>query len=234
MCSSQFTSVWEIPMTATLEPEAVAHRLSGYFATPKKPEYPQSEQERYEIFSDCVMAAILAARKLLTSEDPAVVLKAAETILKIERTRIRHNRNVSGCRPPLREIAEIPSAAKHSTTDEKAREEIESMFANLEKLFAQHEAEESEEEQVEAAPPVKPAPVFAKTEDEALAWHAEELRAGMKRAAMHNPNEGLREVSEVEADQILRLQFREWKIAAIGIPKGGYWRAVAERTVFAR
>jgi hypothetical protein len=218
-------------MNATLESEAVAHRLSGYFATPQKSELPKSEQERYEIFSDCVMAAILAARKLLTSENPAVVLKAAETILKIERTRIRHNRNVSGCRPPLREIAEIPSAAKHSTTDAKANEEIESMFANLEKLFAQHEAEECEEE-VEAAPPVKPAPVFAKTEDEALAWHAEELRAGMKRAAKTNPNEGLREVSKVEADLVLKSQFRDWKIAAVSIPKGGYWRAVADRTVF--
>jgi hypothetical protein len=120
------------PTATEVEREAPANRMKGYFAANKpKRQLPKTPQERHELLSDCVMEAILAARDLLNDEDKSVVLKAAETILKVERTRIRHDRNVSGCIPPLQKIdpslfeeqedAERPKS--HSHAEHAEREE---------------------------------------------------------------------------------------------------------------
>jgi hypothetical protein len=52
--------------------------------------------DREGVLSDAVFAAIRALQRLLISDDPHLTLKAAEMILDLEKTRLRHGRPVSG------------------------------------------------------------------------------------------------------------------------------------------
>jgi hypothetical protein len=245
-------------MNATLDPtatevecESPANRMSGYFATAKpKRQLPKTPQERHELLSDCVMEAILAARDLLNDEDKSVVLKAAETILKVERTRIRHDRNVSGCIPPLQKIdpsqfeeqedAERPKS--HSYAERRneggqrghsiASGDEEMLLAQLEKnlgmMFGNGDDDEDVEEEAPAPVPSKPAPVYAKTEEEALDWHTDELREGLRRVEKFEPGGSVKDVqNDAEARMLVGFHLNEWKMKAIEIPKGGFWRTVA-------
>jgi hypothetical protein len=201
-------------MNATLDPAAAIHnRMSGYFAD--ESEQLKSIEIRHE---ECALAAVVALTKLLSSDDPAIVLKAAGEILSLEKTRMRHGAKAKAAtaepvrvrEPRAVDSPRPPKAESAPTADELA------MLEQLEKMF-EMAAEEDEEE---AAP----------TEDEAIAYHAAELRAGMSRAAKMNPGPGLREVSEAEAVEIVQIHLKAWNVAASEISKGGFWREVAKRT----
>jgi hypothetical protein len=237
-------------MNAALDPtametETTPNRMSGYFAAAQaRPQLPKTDQERHAVLTDCVMAAIIAMRELLYCGDPQIVMMAADKILDVERTRIRHDRNVSGCKPPLQKIdfdelnqgmmpqsqrAHAAPASDSAAMQSLGADGIEGMFKNLEKLFGINDDDDEMEEEV-APPPAKPAPAYAKSEDEALAWHAAEMRSCMSKAAKMEPGSSLREISETEAMTIVRDHLKKWQFAATAIPKGGFWRAIAERT----
>jgi hypothetical protein len=226
------------PTATEMEGEAPANRMSGYFATNKpKRELPKTPQERHDLLSDCVMEAILAARDLLNDEDKSVVLKAAETILKVERTRIRHDRNVSGCIPPLQKIDpslfdDVPSPVQQKRGHSIASGDEEMLLAQLEKnlgmMFGNGDDDEDVEEEAPVPVPTKPAAVYAKTEEEALDWHADELRKGLQRVEKQEPGGSVKDVrNDAEARKLVKGHLNEWKMKAIDIPKGGFWRTVA-------
>jgi hypothetical protein len=82
-------------MTATL-PHA-ANRIAGFYEAPL-PEIPDSDFERQDVYSESILQAVLAMRALLNHSDKAIVLKAAQELFTLERTRLRHKRSVTGCR----------------------------------------------------------------------------------------------------------------------------------------
>jgi hypothetical protein len=238
-------------MNATLDPpvdemktEMPANRIKGYYAS-KRPELPKTDLERHAVLTDCVMASILALKELLYCGDPQVVMGAADRILAVEKTRLRHDRNVSGCRPPLQRIdpsefdenlpsvqkqdAEHPTKRGHSI----ASGDEEMLLAQLEKNLGMMFGSGNDNEEVEEAPapvPTKPAPVYAKTEEEALDWHVDELREGLQRVEKQEPGGSVKDVrNDAEARMLVGFHLNGWQMKAIEIPKGGFWRTVAAK-----
>ena len=60
------------------------------------PALPTSARERGKIWSDTLFHSVFALRQLLTSDDPAVVLRAVELTFELERTRLRHSKELAG------------------------------------------------------------------------------------------------------------------------------------------
>ena len=77
------------------------------------PPLPKSSRERGELWSDAVLHAVLTLKRHLTHQDAAIAMGAANSILELERTRIRHGRNVAG--------SEIVSEARRQFDEEESR-----------------------------------------------------------------------------------------------------------------
>jgi len=77
------------------------NRIIRHLDAPPAP--PADTRGRYEFVSDAVLRAVAAVTRLLDDDDPAVVLKAAKMILDVEKTRMRHGREVHGAPDPYRE-----------------------------------------------------------------------------------------------------------------------------------
>jgi hypothetical protein len=83
-------------MTTTYEPAAV-NRVAGYFAKPL-PEIPDDDFGRQAFYTEAILQAVAAMRELLAHSNPAIALKAAQELFALERTRLRHKLDISGCR----------------------------------------------------------------------------------------------------------------------------------------
>lgn len=57
---------------------------------------PKTEHERGKLWSDIVFDAVLALHNQLSSKSEAVVAAAANSIVELERTRLRHKNNLAG------------------------------------------------------------------------------------------------------------------------------------------
>ena len=84
-------------MTAT----STHNRIGAHFAdspatTAELPELPKSARERGRLWSDAVFQAVLALKQQLTHVDVGVVAAAANTIIALEQTRMRHGASVAG------------------------------------------------------------------------------------------------------------------------------------------
>jgi len=79
---------------------ATVNRVAGYFQKPL-PQIPEHGHDRQAIYTESILQAVLAMRALLDNTDKSIVLKAAQELFTLERTRLRHNRNISGCRDKL-------------------------------------------------------------------------------------------------------------------------------------
>jgi len=122
----------------------------GYDSPPAAlPELPKTARERGFLWSDVVFQAVLALRNQLTHRDSAVVQAAANSLIELERTRMRHSTDVAG--------SESVSTAQLEF-EEDERETVES--------HAERRAERAEQ-----AAPVQVEP---SADDRALAGHARE------------------------------------------------------------
>ena len=74
------------------------NRIFREAPTAAKPQLPECEFERGKLWSDSVLDAVLALRNQLSSKNEAIVAAAANSILELERTRMRHDKCVSGTR----------------------------------------------------------------------------------------------------------------------------------------
>jgi len=83
-------------MVAT-QNSAPVNRVAGYFQKPM-PEIPDNDFDRQAMYTESIFQAVAALRELLNCGDKAIVLKAARELFQLERTRLRHHRNISGCR----------------------------------------------------------------------------------------------------------------------------------------
>jgi hypothetical protein len=89
-------TIAEATMVATLP-----HSRIGFDSPPKvKPELPKTARERGQLWSDAVFEAVMTLQKQLSSNSEAIAAAAANSILDLERTRIRHDKTVAGsCLP---------------------------------------------------------------------------------------------------------------------------------------
>ena len=109
-------------MVATL----FQNRIGGELAPPLKIALPECERERGRLWNDAVLEAVLALQNQLGSKNEEIVAAAANSILELERTRMRHDKTVSGTRyqtnfaeaPPA--VAEVEMKPAAFTDDEMA------------------------------------------------------------------------------------------------------------------
>ncbi len=89
------------------------NRIAAHFDSPpaELPQLPASARERGRLWSDTVFQAVAALRLQLTHRDTAVVAAAANSILELERTRMRHGKLVAG--------SELVSAAQLEFEDDE-------------------------------------------------------------------------------------------------------------------
>ncbi len=81
-------------MIATAPPPVV-NRIAGYGpVTP--PPVPASPEGRQAAWSDALFAAVLFYQSRLTHPDPEVAERAARAIFDLEKTRLRHGREMAG------------------------------------------------------------------------------------------------------------------------------------------
>ncbi len=81
-------------MVATL----LHNRIAGEITVPVKAPLPECERERGRLWNDAVLEAVLALKNQLGSRNEEIVAAAANSILELERTRMRHDKTVSGTR----------------------------------------------------------------------------------------------------------------------------------------
>ena len=79
-------------MVATL----LHNRIAGEL--PMRTALPDCERERGRLWNDAVLEAVLALQKQLGSRNEEIVAAAANSILELERTRMRHDKTVAGTR----------------------------------------------------------------------------------------------------------------------------------------
>ena len=115
-------------MVATL----LHNRIAGEIPSWAKSPLPDCERKRGRLWNDAVLEAVLALRNQLGSRNEEIVAAAANSILELERTRMRHDKSVSGTRddrtryepPPVAAVPERPAftAEEEPMVAEHARE----------------------------------------------------------------------------------------------------------------
>ncbi len=124
----------------------------GYDTPPATlPELPRTARERGFLWSDAVFQAVLALQKQLTHPNAAVVAAAANSILGLEETRLRHGRDVAGSERVSTEQLEF-EAEERDSRDREARQraqraaepEIATEPSANEKALAAHSRETAE------------------------------------------------------------------------------------------
>ena len=104
-------------MVATLP----IYRL-GFDSPPAElPALPQSARERGRLWSDTVFQAVLALKKQLTHRDADIVAAAANSILELERTRMRHGTQVAGSEEVSEAQLEYEEEQRHESERYKNR-----------------------------------------------------------------------------------------------------------------
>ena len=81
-------------MVATL----LHNRIAGEFPASAYGPLPDCEHQRGQLWNDAVLEAVLALKNQLGSRNEEIVAAAANSILELERTRMRHDKTVSGTR----------------------------------------------------------------------------------------------------------------------------------------
>ena len=96
------------------------NRIAGHFTTPE-PELPKSARERGKLWSDTVFQAILALKGQLRSGDPHIVMAAANSILEMERTRMRHAKDLAGSQHASEAQEEFEAEEREVRESQRAR-----------------------------------------------------------------------------------------------------------------
>ena len=183
------------------------NRIEKHFTSPQR-ELPKSEYDRYAFFGDAVLDAVGTLRELLRSENEATSLKAAELILAVQQTSIRHGRPVATCTAPIKEHR--PDVLNHPVYYGEESEPVKETPAEEFVPF--------DELDLPGGPP---------TEEEAFASHVKEAERMQERVAKLDPKLAAKLAAIPNSAAIcVRDQLKEWKKKATDIPLGGFMRAV--------
>lgn len=74
------------------------NRIAGEFPAQTRMPLPECERERGRLWNGAVLEAVLALQNQLGSRNEGVAAAAVNSILELERTRMRHHKTVSGTR----------------------------------------------------------------------------------------------------------------------------------------
>jgi hypothetical protein len=144
--------------TPTEAPPALVNRTAAYFAkTVESEPLPTTDAGRYEFFIAAIMKTVAKLTAMLDSDDPKQVMYAADKLLGLERTRIRHARNVVGCQQAVPVEAVAPPAATEDA------------------------------DEFDGIVPTKSTFKYAANDVEALACHIAELKAAFNKRAESKP-----------------------------------------------
>jgi len=130
-------------MVATLSHK----RIVGIPPAPAKAPLPDCERERGRLWNDAVLEAVLALRNQLGSNNEEIVAAAANSILELERTRMRHDKTVSGTRFQTN-FAEAPAAVVNEESPALTVEEQEQVVEHARELRASAKGPMTEAEAV--------------------------------------------------------------------------------------
>ncbi len=178
-------------MTATLP----FNRVGAHFdpRPAELPLLPASARERGQLWSDTVFQAVAALRRQLTHTDTMIVAAAANSILELERTRMRHGKLVAG--------SEVVSTAQLEYEADERRDE--------ERTAERRAARAAEpDDEVEGLPSDG-----TRSNEQALAEHAAELAEKSEEKGHHLPG---------GAAAFVGWQLKRWNLAATAIPKRGF------------
>ena len=166
------------------------------------PALPTSARERGKIWSDTLFHSVLALKQLLTSDDPAIVLRAVELTFEMERTRLRHSKELAGSE--LVSDAQLQYEADQEEEEEACRARCAERDAAKAAEATQTPAEATEEEEEE------------NPEFERATLHAREFHEAMEKSGKGMPEE-----------RSLRLTIgflKKMGLKATDIPEGQYVR----------
>ena len=96
------------------------NRIATHFQSPE-PELPKSARERGKLWSDTVFQAILALKAQLRSPDAHIVMAAANSILEMERTRMRHAKDLAGSQHVSEAQEEFEAEEREVRESDRAR-----------------------------------------------------------------------------------------------------------------
>jgi len=216
-------------MTRTQPVHQPVNRL-GFDSPPARPMLPQSERDRGKLWSDIVFEAALALRGQLTSRNENIVAAAANTLIDLERTRMRHSRPVAGSSSQSEAQEEFDRESRNRwATEDADEEEIDGE--------EQEELEAQAETIIRSAPAPAPAPV-AKTStpiekpepppyvpDRQLG-HALEVRAMWNIREDGKPEVERRPMTLAAAEELVAKELEASGVRATDIPPGEFWERV--------
>ncbi len=187
---------------------AILNRIGAHFDSPPtaKPAVPKSERERGRLWSDVVFDAVLALHGQLASRSEAVVAAAANSILELERTRLRHGKNVAG-----------------STHRTDAQEEHDEMY-QLPPLSGTSRKPEVERKPKVAKPVLPPAPAKPLGNATLLKLHADEAIEVLTELAAKTPEKYRKPVTREGAEAYVLSICEEYRIGLAQIPPGEFRR----------
>ena len=131
-------------MVATL----LHNRIAGVDSAPARAPLPDCERERGRLWNDAVLEAVLALQKQLGSRNEEIVAAAANSILELERTWMRHDKTVSGTRDDRLRDEPSPDAAVEVERPEFTEEEEAIVEAHAREVRASAEGPMTEAESV--------------------------------------------------------------------------------------
>jgi hypothetical protein len=165
-------------MTTTLP----INRIGTYLETPR-PVLPTTEIERGQLWSDVVFEAVLALRNQLSSHNETISAGAASTILELERTRMRHDKNVAGSR--MKPLGLEPILG-----------------------FDEDEIDEEDEEEIPIQNKVENPPAKRKTSSGSRNTDYARLFDHVQEVTLHFNNSGCKGVDYLEAEQYVLAGLR--------------------------
>ncbi len=88
-------------MTATIPLPSTTNRIAGHLA-PAAPAIPipATPEDRRDLWQETLAAAVLFFKTRLAHRDPDIAERAAHAIIDLEKTRLRHGRDLAGTKVP--------------------------------------------------------------------------------------------------------------------------------------
>ena len=195
----------------------------GFDSPPKvRPVLPQSERDRGKLWSDVVFEAVLALRELLTSRSEAISSGAANTILDLERTRMRHDKCLAGSSSPSEAQLEFERESRLPPSRASYDDELDEL-ATLAEAIPPPKPRPAKVEATPAPAPVeKPfSPGSRREEQELFQIHAAEAFAIL--VENRCPGDDGPPVTMEDAMVFVETQFETWNLKSSDVPSGKFW-----------
>lgn len=183
-----------------------ANRIGAHFDSPPvaKPALPKTERERGKLWSDVVFDAVLALHNQLNSRSEAVVAAAANTILELERTRIRHSKDIAGSSQESDAPAELDPLEK------------------LEPLPGLRSKPRVEKKPKVPKPTLPPAPANPLDDATLMQFHAQDAMADLEELHARIPGHDCRPVTLERAEGYVRSICNTYDLKLSQIPPGEF------------